>query len=412
MKHLLAAALLVWSSLTFSAERPVRFDFQAAKVAQVIGLVYMEALRQPYVIDPAVLEDNRLVSFRFDSSKGDLRAFWRAFLDSLGFTLETRNGIDFVFVQKKQDGPKAAFDHMVYRPRYRSASYLVDLLSALFRQGAFTVQRSVSPVEGEKGSSNPPSGSASDRISRDADTLIFQGTPEEVTKLKQLLPQVDVSPGEVMVSGVVYEVSTKQTDGSAFSLAMSLLGGKLSVNFGVKTLDNSIKFSNASIDAVLSALATDTRFKVVTAPRLRVRSGATSRLIVGQDVPTLGSVSYAQGNPTPVQSVEYRSAGIIFDLMPTIRDRTIELDVGQQLSNFVKTETGVNDSPTLIKRELKTSVNVENGEIIILGGLTEDKETDGSSGLSFLPRWLNSRSSDKSRTELLLVLQLTRLSSP
>lgn len=412
MKRLLAAALLVWSSLTFSAGRPVRFDFQAAKVAQVIGLVYMEALHQPYVIDPAVLEDNRLVSFRFDSSKGDLRAFWRAFLDSLGFTLETRNGIDFVSVQKKQDGPKAAFDYTVYRPHYRSASYLVDLLSALFRQGAFTVQRSVSPVEGEKGSNNPPPGSASDRISRDADTLIFQGTHEEVAKLKLLLPQVDVSPGEVMVSGVVYEVSTKQTDGSAFSLAMSLLGGKLSLNFGVKTLDNSIKFSNATIDAVLSALATDTRFKVVTAPRLRVRSGASSRLVVGQDVPTLGAVSYAQGNSTPVQSIEYRSAGVIFDLMPTIRDKTIELDVGQQLSNFVKTETGVNDSPTLIKRELKTSVSVEDGEIIVLGGLTEDKETAGSSGLSFLPRWFNSRSSDKSRTELLLVLQLTRLQSP
>jgi general secretion pathway protein D len=122
----------------------------------------------------------------------------------------------------------------------------------------------------------------------------------------------------------------------------------------------------------------------------------------------LGAVTYQQ-NGVPVQSVEYRGSGMIFNLMPQVREGAVDLMVEQQLSNFVQTTTGVNASPTLIKREVKTDVQMREGEVIMLGGLTEDKSTTGHAGPSFLPSWFQSRSSSNERTELLLVLQLTRL---
>jgi general secretion pathway protein D len=410
MKRVFLIIILLLSSAVNSAQlKPVKFDFQQVGVSQVIGLVYLQALHQQYVISPEVLRDERVVSFRFESDKGDLRQFWRAFLDSLGIAVETRNGIDFVSI-KKQEASLLTHEVFVYRPKYRSLPYLVDLLSSVFRNGAFSVQRVVKTQPGEQTPANPPPASAAGMIqNQQSDMLIFDGSPDEILKLKQLLAQVDIASGEVMVSGIIYEVSTTKTDGSAFSLALNLLGGKFSLNLGVKTLENSIQFSNATIDAVASALSTDTRFKIVTSPRLRVRSGASSRLMVGQEVPILGTVSYPQGSSTPVRSVEYRSSGVIFDVNPTVRESVIDLDIAQQLSNFVKTDNGVNDSPTLIKRELRTSVSVQDGEVIVLGGLSEDKETTGQSGLSFFPIFPLSKSGDKGQTEFLLILKLQRL---
>lgn len=207
--------------------------------------------------------------------------------------------------------------------------------------------------------------------------------------------------------GVVYEVQTGDKEGSAFSLATRLLSGKLSVTLAGPGFDNSIKVSVGDADAVFSALSSDSRFKVVTQPSLRVRSGAQARFSVGQDVPVLGAVSYP-ANGQPVQSVEYRSSGVIFNVSPQIRDSAVDLTVEQQLSNFVQTTTGVNSSPTLIKRELRTDVQMRDGEVVMLGGLTEEKSNAGRAGLSFLPHWMQSRTGDNARTELLLVLQVTR----
>lgn len=395
-------------------QKSPRFDFQQVGVSQVIGLLYSEALKQPYVIEPAVLKDDRLVSFRFDSSKGNLRVFLVNFLDTLGFTIETRSGVDFVKVKPAADRDMAGHEIFIYHPQFRSMSYLTDVLSPLFSTGAFTVSRPVrapasAKVEAGNASVSPTSASA--MIDQDGDTMIFQGSAEEIVKLKKLLPQVDTSSGEVAVKAVVYEVNTGSRDGTAFSLALNLLGGKLGISAGsdAATLNNAVTFKAANFEVALSALAGDSRFKVVSTPRVRVKSGATARLTVGQDVPTLSSVSYPQGGGNAVQSVEYRSSGVILNLSPVVRGAVVDMTVDQQISDFAKTETGVNDSPTLTKRSLTTTVSAADGELIVLGGLTTDKDSQGTSGLSFLPKFMRTSNQSSNRTEVLLLLQATKI---
>lgn len=126
----------------------------------------------------------------------------------------------------------------------------------------------------------------------------------------------------------------------------------------------------------------------------------------------LGALSYPQGAGQAVQSVEYRSSGVIFDVRPVVKESIIDLDITQQLSNFVKTTTGVNNSPTLTKRELKTKVGMEDGDVIVLGGLTESKDTNTRDGLSFLPRFLHTTGYEQSSSEILLVLQVQRVPRP
>ncbi len=160
---------------------------------------------------------------------------------------------------------------------------------------------------------------------------------------------------------------------------------------------------------MFSALAKDTRFQVINSPNLRIRSGAKGRLTVGQKVPILKSVSYPRGGGEPVQSVEYHSSGVIFELAPTVRGKAIDLHVMQQISDFVKTTTGVNNSPTLNTREVSTEISLRDGDVILMGGLTTNKTTANRSGLSFLPRFLDSETDAESKTEILLMLQVERV---
>jgi len=407
MMRWLVGAYLALSSVCHGAERAkddLLFDLSGIEVGQVVGVIYKDALTTPYVLAPELVGDKRVISFRFGGSVGGVRADLVRLLDSLGYAVTARAGVDYIGPKKE---PELEQEVLVYKPKFRDVSYIADLLRPLFK-GQFTMNRAVAAPIGTKAEGAAPTGSAAALIDRNADVLVFSGLPNEVRKLEKMLVQIDYQLGEVMVRGVVYEVQTGQNEGSAFSLAASILSGKLSINLAGAALENSVKFSVGNADAVFSALASDSRFKVVTQPSLRVRSGHQAHFSVGQDVPVLGAVTYQQ-NGVAVQSVEYRSSGVIFNLQPQVREGAVDLMIEQQLSNFVQTTTGVNTSPTLIKRELKTDVQMREGEVIMLGGLTENKSTTGHAGLSFLPAWLHSRSDSEDHTELLLVLQLVRL---
>ncbi len=71
---------------------------------------------------------------------------------------------------------------------------------------------------------------------------------------------------------------------------------------------------------------------------------------------------------------------MIFNLSPVVRDSVVDLRVSQEVSNFVVTNTGVNGSPTKIVREVNTELSMNNGEIVVIGGLAETKESQDANG--------------------------------
>ncbi len=386
------------------------FDLKMANVSEVLQLLYGEVLSTPYVLDPEVLGDTRLVSFRYKHGQGDLQIFVGEFLESLGYTVERKGGVDFVRKRKAEEAAPQDTRLHLYRPQYRDVTYLARVLAPLFK-GSFSVNRSIRASGQSMPEGHVPSGSAAALIDQDSDVLLFSGTQSEVEKLQDLLPQVDVAIGEVLVRGVVYEVSRTDKSGSAFGLLANLLGGKLNLGIGSATgnLGNFIQLKNTALDAVYSMLETDSRFKVVSSPSMRVQSGARGVFSVGQDVPVLGALSFPQGAGQAVQSVDYRSSGVIFDIRPTVRDAVIEMAISQQLSDFIRTTTGVNNSPTLTKRELKTTVALQDGDVIVLGGLAENKSSRSRDGVSFIPSFLHTQGHEESGAEILLVLQVERI---
>jgi len=425
----LACGLATAAPLT-REDQAITISFDKISVLQLAAFVYGDMLKVNFAIHNDLVDSPKVVSVHFQSAfdRSKLAAFIVETLASAGVVVEQKPGYVLlrpVTLDKPEVAPLEVF---YYRPKYRAVAYLTDVTASLFKTGRFTSQRIVraptaistpAPTGGAlltspatTGTRPPPPDtgtSAQSTIDRsEQDAFLFEGTEKEIAQLQRLLVQLDTPVAEVFVKGMVYEVTTSARDGSAFALAVSLLKGRFNVSFGQVLAGGSASIKNGTIDAVFSALANDTRFKSVSHPSLRVRSGGAARFSVGADVPVLGTVQLDK-NGNPVQSVEYKPSGSIFDIRPQIRDASIDLSISQQLSNFVVTTTGVNNSPTLIKREISTNISTTDGDVIVLGGLDENRTSADTNGFSFLPSWTRSKGSDSSSTQILLVLQVERV---
>lgn len=439
MKRLFIALLFV-SGLASAAPGPdklITLSFDKIPVVELVNFVYGDMLKQNFAVHPDLVGYPKLVTVHFqgDFDRVKLSVFMVDLLAGVGVTVHKKSGYLFLAPEKEVETGEPEQEIFFYRSKYRPVSFLMDLTSGLFKVGRFSSQRGIRGVDTQAIQSLPAGGappvnapgvaaspkkkpvpvqdsgtSAFSQIDKvEQDSFVFQGTEKEITLLQRLLVQLDTPVGEVLVKGVVYEVTTGEKEGSAFGLALNIMQGKFGLNIGkMVSSGDSVTFKSASIDAVFSALSTDSRFRSISNPSLRVKSGASARFSVGSDVPVLGAVQIDR-NGNPVQSVEYKPSGVIFDLKPQIRDNVIDLTINQQLSTFIPTVTGVNNSPTLIKREISTSIGASNDDVIVLGGLDEEKNSHDNSGFFFLPSWLKSQGGENSKTQILLVLQVQKI---
>ncbi|CAJ6828410.1 type II secretion system protein GspD [Burkholderia stagnalis] len=404
--------------------RGAAFDLRFVTVAQVVDLIYQDAMHTPYVLGPDVLSDNRIVSFRLDDNNRDVRAVMVDFLDSLGFQVATKNGVDYVMKKPGAALPKAEQEVFVYKPRHRKADYLREMVEPLLgARSMLPVAPVVSAPVQAAGSVQVPGAVPVDAsngvqgrqqlvggVQARGDELVIVGSRDEVAMLRKLVPELDTAPGEVVVRGWAYEVTNTDSTNTAWGIAAKVLGGQLRISSGDTSSDTSaVRFTGPGIDAAISALNADSRFKVISSPHVRIASGERVRLNVGQQVPTQSSVSYQGSSGTPVQSITYQDAGLIFDVEPTVMRDAIELRVHEEISDFVPTKTGVDTSPTKNTRQLQTVTRLKDGEVVVLGGLIQDRNTSARSGYAWLPSFLDGRSSSKQRTEVLLVLQVQRI---
>jgi type II secretory pathway component GspD/PulD (secretin) len=403
MKRIFAIVLLSLVTLISHAQTPISdttFDFRLITISQATQLFY-EAVKRPYIITADVLKDDRLTSYRTGSVKPD--AFLDLILEQYGFERQRASGMDVIRKKNINDADKIT---MVITPKHRTPNYISGLIQPL-TEGKFSSSRVIKTSE-QAPSQNTPAGSAAAMIEQSADVLVFTGTKSDIDRIQALIPQLDTPQGEVIVKSVIYQVSSGKTEGNAFQLLGSILSGKLGVSAGASSLGDAITFKIGDMSAVISALSSDNRFKVLSRPSMRLTSGAKGKFSVGDSTPTLGSTSTATGGQV-VQSVTYQQSGLILEVSPTVRQKDIELKVKQQLSNFVKTENGVNNSPTLVKREIESALTLEDGEMVVIGSLNESKDSATAKGLSFLPAWMQAKGSDSTQSELLLLLQVQRV---
>jgi general secretion pathway protein D len=417
----LAAALLALAA-TASSASDVDIRLERVSLYELSRLVLGELLHEPYVLDGSLIAAEDLATLdarRIEPAKA--RELLEGLLRARGFVLEREGGITVV---KREERRKDRDRVFVYRPKFRSVTYLQGAIRSFVPNGRFAgtgaTPVAASAPQASPGTPAQPSSAvpaqtyaqsavtsvvpAQGPVLASQDVLVFEGTEAEVSKLEDLIGELDRPAREVVVKAYVFEVGSSASDGSAVSLAVNLLGGRFTASAGSAPLPNVAAVHVAGIDAAYSVLQSDSRFKVLSSPTLRIRSGEHGKLSVGSEVPVLGAVSISSTGQ-PVQSVDYRSSGVILDVRAEVLQDAVYLVVQQQVSTFVPTTTGVNASPTLLKRDLTTSLGLKSGQVAVLGGLDQVRDSDAHSGMPSFLAFLSSRSSDQSRSELILLLE-------
>jgi len=175
-------------------------------------------------------------------------------------------------------------------------------------------------------------------------------------------------------------------------------------------------FSSDNIGVVLNALEEVTDVDVISSPQLLVLDNQTARLQVGDQVPitTQQATSVIDPDAPLVSSVELRDTGVILTVTPRVNaSGLVILEIQQEVSDVVAsvTETAAEQStPTINQRQISSTVAVQSGETVALGGLITDDRDRSRSGLPILSRipivgaLFSTRSRTMRRTELLVLL--------
>ncbi len=235
--------------------------------------------------------------------------------------------------------------------------------------------------------------------------LVILATPREYGVVVEALHQLDVAPLQVLLEAAIAEITlTKDTAyGFQYFYKPNSTPNSTSI-FGLTnatTLPNppatplaaslpgfTYMFSNGnSLNAVLSALGTETHTEVLSAPEVLVLNNQTASLAVGDQVPivTATSISTIDTNAPQVNSVQYLNTGVILKVTPRVnKGGQVMMDIDQEVSQPTSTSSSTINSPTIQQREIVSTVSVEDGETIALGGLFSNQDTKTKNGIPFL----------------------------
>lgn len=398
MKKLLLVLLLVLSGLA-SAAGKVSLSFNNVRLPDLLRVVYADVLKASFILDDAVLQSSAVVSVELRGLTSEQIADRLSqVITRHGFTVERRGGSYLV-------GPIREIEEtFVYLPMHRSTVWLQEVIGAAISRGRFRAQLQ---KQGTGTTPDAPPASNGSAAPIDREALVFAGPPAEAANVRKLLAELDTPSGEVVLKAAVFEVGVKESEGSALSLAATLLKGHVGATVGAVVDGARLTIKGGSITLIASALAKDDRFKVVSKPQVRVRSGGAARFSVGAVTPVAtGAVLDRNGNP--IQQIEYRPSGIVLTAKPRVRPGGVELDVTQEISSYVQTTTGVNTTPTLNQRLVDTSLTLQPGEVVILAGLDQKQESGHEDRIPLLG-WAFGQGKETQKTELIMFLEAERI---
>ncbi|CAO4192446.1 type II secretion system protein GspD [Methylorubrum extorquens] len=228
-------------------------------------------------------------------------------------------------------------------------------------------------------------------------SLVISATRNQYDKILRILGRLDAMPTQVLLETVIAEVTLNnelqfgvqwflKNSGSRFNLAQA--DTNRSVAQGTSGTDALIKAAvrgvpgfnyllNASdFNVVLNALQGVTRVNVISSPNITVLDNRTAKLQVGDQVPIVrqsGQSAFAAGAPI-LNQIEMKDTGVILSVTPRVnKNGLVVLDINQEVSDVVKTTTSEINSPTIRQRRVATSVAVNDGHSLAIGGMVQEK---------------------------------------
>jgi general secretion pathway protein D len=166
---------------------------------------------------------------------------------------------------------------------------------------------------------------------------------------------------------------------------------------------------------VVNAVKADTASNVLSTPSVMTLDNAQARILVGQNVPLATGQALSNNFDNAFRTVQRQDIGIALDVRPQINaGGTIKLTLRKEVSS-IATSIVTQKIPDIIlnKREINTTVTVDDGQIIALGGLIDENERRAIEkvpllgDIPFLGNLFRSKSRDRTKTNLMVFIRPT-----
>ncbi len=171
--------------------------------------------------------------------------------------------------------------------------------------------------------------------------------------------------------------------------------------------------SAGNIKAAINALESESEINVLSSPSLMVLDNQTATINVGDEipVPTRQSTSNIDPNAPTVNEIQFRDTGITLEVTPRVNNSgLVTMDIRQEVSNAVATTSSNIDAPTIQQRQIESTVAINSGETIVLGGLIRNSVTENTGGIPglhkipLIGKLFGNTINEKRRTELIVLL--------
>jgi general secretion pathway protein D len=327
-------------------------------------------------------------------------------------------------------------DSQVRYLRYADAEELSTKL-----QTHFTSQAAAAAGQGVS-----PTSTANISVWADTQTnaIVVNAPPKMMRSLMQIVDKLDIRRAQVLVEAIIVEVIADQKNELGVSWGIEASGSNAPIavtNFpdflsGVVQLGSAagsdsnpsgligegitlgvgrISDSGVSFAAILRALEGEADTNIISTPSIVTTDNEEATLNVGQEVPfvtgSFTNTGGTGGSVNPFQTINRQQIGVKLSITPQINEsNSLVLDISQEISSIAQSAGGAVDLITN-QRIIETTVIVDDGEILVLGGLLEDvlRESDQRvpilGSIPLLGNLFRSRKTEKVKTNLMIFIR-------
>lgn len=360
--------------------------------------------------------------------------------------------------QPSATGARAASGniHVVYLKNADATKLAATLRAAMTAQGNTALpgntnsslslpSASPTPTGGTLGQSNAsPQVSTGGQIQADPATnsLIITAPEPQYRQLRAVIDMLDQRRAQVFVESLIAEVSADKAaqfgvqwmsgtgtgsnmvgllgtnfgtgNTNLLNIAAGAAAGTLVAPTGLNVALGQQRNGVLALGAVARFLQTDGNSNVLSTPNLLTLDNEEAKIVIGQNVPfvTGSFTSAGPGATNPFTTVERRDVGLTLRVKPQISENgTVKMQIYQEVSSVDQNSTG---SPTGLitnKRSIESHVLVEDGAIVVLGGLLQDdtssnqERVPGLGNLPFFGNLFKSESRRRNKTNLMVFLR-------
>jgi len=290
--------------------------------------------------------------------------------------------------------------HVMYL-EYAKATDLVDILNQV-SQG----------LQEQEGGQAQAARRITVQADESANALVIHARPKDFRTIEAVVKQLDVKRKQVFVEAIIAEVSfNKAADlgiewnatSNDFTSGGEVTGrtdfsditGGLTLGFINEFIVNATGAVVPDLQIILRALRSDSHTNILSTPNLLTLDNEEAEIVVGQEVPFItgqfttpvSDGDQADDGVNPFQTIERRDVGLTLKVTPQINaGDTITMEVEQEISNV--SETTVQGASDLItdERRINATVQVDSGQIVVIGGLIRDDVLDSVSWVPVLGR--------------------------